>query len=97
MTYAQWKDAPLAHQQLIVASFEMANEFTIVLAGSLILLITVNYEKNSRITSSRYLKKRKRIKNIAIFDYLKKSQRIANFNYLKNFKEPLSYICLPKI
>jgi hypothetical protein len=47
ITYAQRKDAPLAHQQ-IVASFGMANEFTIVLAGSSILLITVNYEKNSK-------------------------------------------------
>jgi hypothetical protein len=28
-----------------VASFEMANEFTIVLASSSILLITINYEK----------------------------------------------------
>jgi hypothetical protein len=47
----------LAHQQ-IVASFEIANKFTIiVLAGSSILLITVNYGKKKiqRITSSRYL------------------------------------------
>ncbi len=47
----------LTHQQ-IVASFEIANEFTIiVLADSSILLITVNYGKIKiqRITSARYL------------------------------------------
>jgi undecaprenyl pyrophosphate phosphatase UppP len=65
----------LAHQQ-IVASFEMANEFTIVLAISSILLITVNYEnKFKELLVQGILGEKKKNQRIATFDYLKKPQK----------------------
>lgn len=77
-----------------MASFEIANEFTIiVLASSLILLITINYERKFKESLVQVIwKNKKKKQRSAIFDYLKKLQIIASFGYLKNFKEPLGYM-----
>ncbi len=54
----------------------MANEFTIVLAISSILLITVNYEnKFKELLVQGILGEKKKNQRIATFDYLKKPQK----------------------